>query len=336
MPDYSSKTVGEMRSLLAAQNGVALVGEFHQDTFRTRIAMDVTRKPNGGASWSVAQSVTITKNAGTPQETEETHAFDGGYCNGVVTDWIRRMLLSGAGNAPTGDKATYQYAAIKNELPTIYGNDSAQTIDQKLVFSDEARGLDAARRRAERSANRMGSAWYKMNQLDWYGPPNENQTVRPEDWQNAAQTLDAEMLQSRQADGRLGNARTHNKDKVAPRKKFADMVLKSSGSRTYPTAGHWAAALDDVIPASSAAKLGFSRPSASGHAVAVWRRGEPKETNDAYWVLDPNLGVFSATHGGMMMILQILFWLENGHTPFYDTCASLNGTRVNYMVWGRA
>ena len=334
MPNYSEYHVGQMRTFLERQKGVQLIEEFNQTSFREKIAMAVTRPSENQASSIVAKAVTITKNSGTPQQVQETHPFDGGYCNGVATDWIRRMLLAGA--TPTAEKATYRHAEVERKLPTIYGNDTQAKIDDKLLFSDEARGLDAVRQRAYRSAERMGSAWYEMNQLNWYGPVETKRTLKAEDWQDVAKKLDAEMIQSRQADDRLGNARAQNKEKIAPRKKFTNLGLVASGSQNYAKPGQWSAALDDVILANSAAKLGFSVPQSSGHAIAVWRKGESKDTNDSYWVLDPNLGVFSANHEGMKLILQILFWYESGHTPFYDTCASVDkGTRVNYMVWKR-
>jgi hypothetical protein len=97
------------------------------------------------------------------------------------------------------------------------------------------------------------------------------------------------------------------------------------------------AAIEDVIPESAAAKFGFSRPGASGHAVAVWRKGKATDTNDAFWILDPNLGVFAANQDGMLYMLQVLFWYDADRTPFYKTCAESTGrTRVNYMIWQRA
>ena len=73
MPDYSKHTYQQTKDQLT-KNGTE-IGSFNQNTFREKLAFPVIA-------------------------TIGDESLASGYCNGVLLDWVRRILLSGTDCSP--------------------------------------------------------------------------------------------------------------------------------------------------------------------------------------------------------------------------------------------
>ena len=78
--------------------------------------------------------------------------------------------------------------------------------------------------------------------------------------------------------------------------------------------------------------VGFSEKSA--HSVAIWRRRESQDANDAFYFFDPNYGVYSYNKTGLKRTLQYLFWRDADGTPKYANCTRATDQMMSYMTFG--
>jgi hypothetical protein len=179
MPDYSQDTYKQTKDRLTKSG--AEIGSFNQGTFRKDLAFPVIATI-GAAS------------------------LEGGYCNGVLLDWVRRVLLSRAER----DKAflTFHSGALAEGEKTVKRT------------HEELKG------RASQTVQRMGHAWYRSGDMDWVGQVNEPTTaVSQEEWERTASAIDEEFGKQRK-----GAKREPSK------KHFGRLELKASRKTTYKNA----------------------------------------------------------------------------------------------------
>jgi hypothetical protein len=276
MPDYSDSTkYPNIGDTLAAQGQGFRIGEFDQTTFNPWV-----------------------------KQTSQGAGLGEGYCAGVVTDWLRRVLLAGQrGHREDRKFLTYNYEAVaKKESPQV-------------------------QLRAQATAKRMGEAYEQTNKLQWWGLEGaDTRSAEPNEWAGLADNMNMRGGKSKST------------------RKFTDLKLLTSMMKTYESADDWLADILGGSTASSpiepgcGAKLGFSVPGKVGHAVAVWRRRTNLTQPDSYYFFDPNLGVFAFSHTGLESALAILFATDRGgrHKPYYKTCSSETATRMSYLVFGPA
>jgi hypothetical protein len=237
----------------------------------------------------------------------------GGYCAGVCLDWIRRVLLSGA-NAQQG-RLTYHYDSL------IAGG--AAGSKSTAVGKDHSFA----------TVGRMGQAWHRSGQTSWTRPGDSAAdapyTLPDANWKTTARALDTSFDSSRTADRRDPSS-----------KHFADLSVIASRMADYSNSGQWLNAVIDAIPAGNAAKFGSSRSAtATGHAVAIWRRRQNLEQNDSFYLFDPNYGVFAYSADGLRSALRIMFARTGGDAPIYESCgpaAGSTGQNVEYTVFDPA
>lgn len=234
-------------------------------------------------------------------------SLGGGLCAGVCLDWIRRVLLG----RPDRDASslTYKYETL------------------------QAGGTTDQHNRAFDNTGRMAQAWYQSNDMSWTKPGGASAstpfTVSGSEWSATADVLDRSFDQQRRDAGRHTSS-----------KHFSSLTMTSSSLATYSRASLWMGAIMGgnsgtcQIPIGQATYLGFSRPSSSGHAVAVWRRRDNTSQGDSFYFFDPNFGVFSYNANGLQVALQILFWMDSSDTPYYNTCASSSAQSVKIMMFG--
>jgi hypothetical protein len=292
---------------------------FNQGNFRTKVAKHV---PAAGTHFHpVSPNLTATTRKG-PDNVEKQAVIHetgsdrkpmvGGYCSGVCLDWIRRVLLSG----PDRDKSFLWYGLQR-------------------VDGVPKRDLETNQERAFQTVGRMGDAWVQSRVRMW-APARPEQVpsglegasfVSPAFWKNkTAATLDANFDDDRIAHGREPTTRKH----------FSQLKLLASLTAVYPNAGRdW---LDQVMATGllpcAASTLSCAVEGQSGHAVAIWQRHTDTARNDAFYLFDPNIGVFSFNREGLENALMVLFWKADWHIPLYDEYASATNARVGYMIFG--
>lgn len=280
MPDYSDKTkFPDIGKVLAAQG--SQIGEFDQTAFNKYY------DSVGGK------------------------ALDSGFCAGVVTDWLRKILLT------TGEKAR----RLEEELYVTYNYAAIERGDAKI--GEKEKTLAKAKEDAEKTVMRMGTAFAKKP--SWTQPGSAAASdpwyVKEDSWKSTATTLDSVNLR---------------------KKKFSSLELIASKHMVYDGPSYWKGAIlgggtsAGPIDAGCGAKLGFRLPGQTGHAVAVWRRKVNTDQSDSYYFFDPNYGVFAFSKTGLGVALQILFWYDDDDTPKYKTCTSKTKTEMDYIIFGPA
>jgi hypothetical protein len=239
-----------------------------------------------------------------------------GYCNGVLLDWIRRVLLTKTNRGAERDKAflTFHFDALE---------------DARSKAEGERTPIEIAKlNRASQTYERMQQAW-KSSEMEWAGKPK---TLKEKEWENAVSTMD-EM---------------RNKQRLEPKRKekqnrFANLVLMASEKQTYSEAGYWMGALfsnpnPTILVPGYCTVLGFSVDGQPGHSVVIWQRRKTKEQNDSFYFFEPNYGVFSYNvlqkQKGLKTALQYLFWRDKQTTPKYAKSTSADKQEMSYMKFG--
>lgn len=277
MPDYSDSTkYPNIGNTLAEMGQGFRIGAFDQTSFNKWVKTNSTGQSLGD-----------------------------GYCAGVVTDWLRRVLLPGnKGDREDRGFLTYHYKEfVENKT------------SQDLL-------------RAQKTAKRMGEAWTQSNALNWWSYSGEDtSTAKPEEWKNLAEGMDMRGGKSNSTRRFTGLQLLASKQKVYESDEWLADILggPTDGSPIAPGCG---------------AKLGFGLPGKNGHAVAVWRRRTNTDMSDSFYFFDPNWGVYAFSRNGLESALVILFATPyhsteyGAHIPHYKSCSSADGTRMNYLVFG--
>jgi hypothetical protein len=290
---------------IKGNKGGSRIGAFNQGTFRTELGQKL---PPAGMQFTRAGSHHELAPEGRAQVLSTTtsgKSLGGGYCSGVCMDWIRRVLFSSMDR----DKSflTYGYEALKENKGT-----------RKKDGSE--RDLEASKQRAYRSVRGMAEAYDKP--LVWHGTSTrDTYELLPATWQATARSLDT----SYQDGGR------------AFKKRFSQLTVIRSKSATYNAAGptYWTnEVMNHGLQVDHATYLAFNAPGAAGHGVAVWQRETDVNSNDAFYLFDPNFGVFSFNKEALEDALTVMFWMDADNTPVYDDCTAMAGARVAYAIFG--
>jgi hypothetical protein len=249
---------------------------------------------------------------------------EGGYCNGVLLDWIRRVLLTKTKRDEVRDKAflTFHFDALEEAKGKAETKRSEQE-KEKLE-------------RASQTFERMQQA-YTSSQMTWVEKGvNQPKAISSEEWKNAVSAMDD--VRDKQ---RLEAKRT-----VKENRRFADLVLMENEKKTYADANQWMGTLfqsanQTILVAGYCTVLGFSVKSAPGHSVAIWQRRQAKDRNDSFYFFDPNYGVYSFNFRkgtgqkfGLKGALQMLFFRDNEDTPKYKNCTAAKDQEMSYMRFG--
>jgi hypothetical protein len=230
--------------------------------------------------------------------------LDNGYCAGVCMDWIRRVLQSKSDRDQR--YLSYYYKALKEESDLPKGRD-----------------LSVQKGRAYTSASTMGFTWFVNNELKWQSVNSGPFTTDVNAWKNAAAQMDRYFERERT-----------EAERAKTKKPYSSLLLIDSLYKQYPTAGHWMAAVDKAVKSQCCTYFGFNKSGQSGHAVTVWQRNDDVNVHGAFYLFDPNLGVFSCTKTALKTALQLMFWLDDQNIPFYDGCASKVNPEMSYRIFG--
>ncbi len=129
-------------------------------------------------------------------------------------------------------------------------------------------------------------------------------TARPNWWKEQARELDQDFPRNNKG---VGN-RTFSRVKIA-----------KGNASTYHAREWWDALKRSNWYQGMVCKIGFNPVGVlnRGHAVAVWQR-EAGDSNDTYYLMEPNLGVFSHGLAGLKSALEKLFYKGGGDIPRHD------------------
>jgi hypothetical protein len=333
--------------------GGQLIGDlFNQDTFRTQLGqlvganewtsaganekiVDYEIKEDKGKKIKGDKRAIIHESAGgQPHQTtypDRSHpqgeqipvkSMGNGYCAGVCMDWIRRVILGGVNRDPSD--LSYHSGALKRKEATKNKDGSTRSVEQ-------------GKERAFDTVGRMGDAWVQMTELGWYRPggrghERDPESHRPEEWSGTAQNKGA----AQKLDEAFDRARTAV-DRAPTTRPFSDLVMHASKNHVYPCAGRqWITeVMANGLRPFMASKLGFGIKGVAGrHAVVVWQR-EMADSPNAFYLFDPNIGVFAFGRDKLTLALMNLFWVDRVNTPYYWELASATSAEVNYVIFGR-
>lgn len=283
MPDYSKDTYEQTKNKLKTFG--TEIGSFNQGTFRKDLAFPVIANI-GDAS------------------------LEGGYCNGVLLDWVRRVLLSEANRDQGQAYLTFHSGALTE------GKGAGKRTHKELQG------------RASQIVQRMGQAWYHSGDMNWVGEEGKPTSISPEEWKKTVSAIDQEFEKQRKEAARKES-----------RKHFGRLVLVESRKTTYPDANQWMGTLLNVaFRPGHCTCVGFNVIGQAGHSVAIWQRRTSKEANDSFYFFDPNYGVYACNilpgKRGLKTALQYLFWKDAKDTPKYANCASAKDQVMSYMIFG--
>jgi hypothetical protein len=227
----------------------------------------------------------------------------GGYCNGALLDWVRRVLLSRAGR----DQAflTFHSGALTK------GEGAGERTHEEL------------KSRASQTVRRMGNAWYRSGEMNWVGEMNKPTAVSPEEWKRTAEAID-QAFDKQRTDAKREHSKKH----------FGDLQLEASRKATYPITQNWMGALFDAFRPGYCTCAGFSVEGQSAHSVAIWQRRKSNNANDSFYFFDPNYGVYACNEEGLQRTLQYFFRRGVDYTPRYANCTTAKDQMMSYMTFG--
>lgn len=280
MPDYSNDTYEQTQARLKKYG--TEIGSFNQSTFRTKLASTVIE---------VIPTVSGDK------------SLAGGYCNGVLLDWVRRVLLSQAKQNQAF--LTFHSDALKE------GKNTVRRTHKELQGS------------ASQTVQRMGQAWWHSGDMNWVGEEGKPTSIRPEEWKRTVSAIDEEFDKQR-----AGAKRESSK------KHFGRLQLEASRKTTYQSAGFWMGALFNAFRSGHCTCAGFSAEGRGAHSVAIWQRRNVKDANDSFYFFDPNYGVYSFNEDNLQMALQYCFRRDAKNTPKYVNSTTATDQMMSYMTFG--
>jgi hypothetical protein len=180
MPDYSQETYKQTKDRLTKWG--AEIGSFNMGTFRTLATGDLS--------------------------------LQGGYCNGVLLDWVRRVLLSQS--KPDEAFLTFHSGALEERKGT------------------DKRTYEELKGHSSQTVKRMTQAWTSSGDMNWVGEADVNKptAISPAEWQRTASAIDQVFDKQRAAAKRESS-----------KKRFGSLELMAGEKKTYPDANQWMGAL---------------------------------------------------------------------------------------------